>query len=41
MEFKHITLEKKEGYAKITLNRPDVLNALSSELNAGTAIGDT
>jgi enoyl-CoA hydratase len=32
MEFKHITLEKKEGYAKITLNRPDVLNALSSEL---------
>ena len=32
MEFKHITIEKKEGYAKITLNRPDVLNALSSEL---------
>ena len=28
MEFANVIYEKKEGLAKITLNRPDVLNAL-------------
>ena len=29
MEFKHILYEKKEGVAWVTLNRPEVLNALA------------
>jgi len=29
LEFKHIIYEKKEGVAWVTINRPDVLNALS------------
>jgi len=29
LEFKHIIYEKKEGVAWVTLNRPEVLNALS------------
>jgi len=29
LEFKHIIYEKKEGVALVTLNRPEVLNALS------------
>lgn len=32
MEFKTITLQKEEGIATITLNRPDVLNAASEEM---------
>ena len=28
MKFKNIIFEKKDGVAKITLNRPDVMNAL-------------
>ncbi|MFC1822725.1 enoyl-CoA hydratase/isomerase family protein [Thermodesulfobacteriota bacterium] len=32
MEFENIILEKKNNYAKITLNRPKALNALSSGL---------
>src|SRR4030042_2671259 len=28
MKFKNIIFEKKDGMAKITLNRPDVMNAL-------------
>ena len=39
MGFSNIVFEKKEGAAKITLNRPDVLNALDvktlEELGAG------
>jgi enoyl-CoA hydratase/carnithine racemase len=31
MEFSNIIYEKKEGLAKITLNRPDVLNALDAK----------
>jgi enoyl-CoA hydratase len=32
MEFKHILYEKSEAIATITLNRPDVLNAISNEV---------
>ena len=32
MDFKNLIFEKKEGVARITLNRPDALNALSPEL---------
>lgn len=32
MEFKTIILEKKNGRATITLNRPQVLNCLSTEM---------
>ena len=32
MEFKHIIYEKSEGIATITLNRPEVLNAFSKEV---------
>ena len=31
MEYKNILFEKKEGLARITLNRPDVLNALDAD----------
>ncbi|MGQ9720551.1 MAG: enoyl-CoA hydratase/isomerase family protein [Candidatus Jordarchaeum sp.] len=31
--YKHIIVEKKDGVAKITMNRPDKLNALMSEMN--------
>jgi enoyl-CoA hydratase/carnithine racemase len=31
MQFGNIIFEKKEGVAKITLNRPDVLNALNAQ----------
>lgn len=31
MEYKNIVFEKKEGLARITLNRPDVLNALDAD----------
>jgi enoyl-CoA hydratase len=31
MEFKNIIYEKKDGVARITLNRPDVLNALDAQ----------
>ena len=32
MEFKHIIYEKSEAIATITLNRPEVLNAFSKEV---------
>lgn len=32
MEFRHVTYEKNEGIATITLNRPEALNALSTEV---------
>ena len=32
MEYENILFEKQDGYVKITLNRPDVMNALSSGL---------
>lgn len=32
MEFKNIIFEKKDGVARITLNRPETLNALSPDL---------
>ena len=31
MKFKNIIFEKKDGVAKITLNRPDVMNALDAQ----------
>lgn len=34
LEFKSIILEKKEGIAKITFNRPEVLNALNNEIRS-------
>ncbi|MDY6833437.1 MAG: enoyl-CoA hydratase [Chloroflexota bacterium] len=39
MEFKDILLEKQDGIARVTLNRPDVLNAFSLEMReeVGTA----
>jgi enoyl-CoA hydratase/carnithine racemase len=42
MEFANIILEKKEGVAKITLNRPEVLNALDVKTlqELGAAVDD-
>lgn len=42
MEFSNIILEKKEEVAKITLNRPDVLNALDAQTlqEMGAAVED-
>ena len=42
MEFRNIVLEKKEGVATITLNRPKVRNALDAEtlLEMGAAVED-
>jgi len=42
MEFSTIIFEKKEGVARITLNRPEALNALSPELisEMGVALDD-
>lgn len=33
MTFNTILFEKKDGYAKITLNRPDVLNSFNEEMH--------
>ena len=35
MELKDILVEKREGIAKVTLNRPEVLNAFSIEMREG------
>ena len=34
MEYSHLLVEKKDGIGKITINRPDALNALSPETHA-------
>ncbi|MBE0480469.1 MAG: enoyl-CoA hydratase/isomerase family protein, partial [Dehalococcoidia bacterium] len=42
MDFTSIIFEKKDGIAKITLNRPDVLNALDARTleEIGEAVND-
>ncbi len=34
MEFKYLLLETKDGIATLTINRPEVLNALNSSVLA-------
>lgn len=42
MEFSTIIFEKREGVARITLNRPDTFNAISPDLifEVGEAVND-